>query len=223
MGMNKSKGNMYSFIDYTWNTIKGACPHGCSYCYMKRWGEQPPLHFDSHELLSNLGIGKTIFVGSSCDVFARNIPEQWILDTLNHCSKFDNRYLFQSKNPERMKLLEAYPQMDVVVCTTIETNRWYNDIMGNTPSPLQRAYAMMDLPFSRYVTIEPIMDFDVDNLVEMIRWFDPIQVNIGADSGNNHLPEPPGEKVLELIERLKTFTVIDQKRNLGRLLKTAEQ
>jgi hypothetical protein len=190
---------------------------------MKRWGEQLPLRFDRYEWLTNLGSGNFIFVGSSCDMFAAALPEHWITDTLDHCAKFDNRYLFQSKNPERMKLLQNYPDMKVVVCTTIETNRWYPDIMHNSPTPLQRAYAMIELPFDRYVTIEPIIDFDMDNLVEMLRWFHPIQVNIGADSGNNHLPEPSGEKVLELIDVLKTFTVVDQKRNLGRLLKTAKQ
>ena len=50
MPLNKSIGNMYNFITHTWNTIKGECPHGCSYCYMKRWGKQPPLHFDEKEL-----------------------------------------------------------------------------------------------------------------------------------------------------------------------------
>lgn len=223
MGLNKSKGNMYSWVTHTFNMIKGECPHDCSYCYMKRWGEQLPLRFDRYEWLTNLGSGNFIFVGSSCDMFAAALPEHWITDTLDHCAKFDNRYLFQSKNPERMKLLQNYPDMKVVVCTTIETNRWYPDIMHNSPTPLQRAYAMIELPFDRYVTIEPIIDFDMDNLVEMLRWFHPIQVNIGADSGNNHLPEPSGEKVLELIDVLKTFTVVDQKRNLGRLLKTAKQ
>ena len=37
MPLNKAKGNMYPFVDYTWNVIKGECPHGCAYCYMKRW------------------------------------------------------------------------------------------------------------------------------------------------------------------------------------------
>lgn len=31
MPLNKSTGNMYKFITHTWNTIKGECPHGCSY------------------------------------------------------------------------------------------------------------------------------------------------------------------------------------------------
>jgi len=39
MGLNKSSGNMYEFITHTWNTVKGACEHDCSYCYMKRWGK----------------------------------------------------------------------------------------------------------------------------------------------------------------------------------------
>jgi molybdenum cofactor biosynthesis enzyme MoaA len=33
MGLNKSTGNMHEFITHTWNTIKGECPHGCSYCH----------------------------------------------------------------------------------------------------------------------------------------------------------------------------------------------
>jgi hypothetical protein len=39
-----------------------------------------------------------------------------------------------------------------------------------------------------------------------------------ADSGNNHLPEPPKEKVIELISELQKFTTIYQKKNLRRLV-----
>jgi hypothetical protein len=63
------------------------------------------------------------------------------------------------------------------------------------------------------------MDFDVDELVELIQACNPDQVNIGADSGNNHLPEPSKDKLQTLIYRLSKFTTIDQKRNLSRLLK----
>ena len=63
------------------------------------------------------------------------------------------------------------------------------------------------------------MDFDLDEFITMIEECEPLQVNIGADSGNNHLPEPSKEKLLALIGRLKMFTVIDKKTNLERLLK----
>lgn len=45
------------------------------------------------------------------------------------------------------------------------------------------------------------------------------QVNIGADSGGNHLPEPSAAKVLALIEELVKFTTVERKKNLARLLK----
>jgi hypothetical protein len=219
MGLNVSKGNMYSWVTHTWNTIKGECPHGCSYCYVKRWGKQKPVRFDESELKTDLGTGNTIFVGSSCDMFAEDIDLNWILATLIHCRKFNNTYLFQSKNPGRMVDCFRWMPERSLVCTTIETNRWYPEIMGKTPHPEERATMMELFSTSAFVTIEPVMDFDLGPLVDLIRMCNPAQVNIGADSGNNNLPEPSKEKLLSLIDELKKFTVIDQKRNLQRLLK----
>jgi len=220
MGLNVSKGNMYSWVTHTWNTVKGQCPHDCHYCYMHRWGQQKPVRFDEKELMTDLGNGNFIFVGSSCDLFARPIPNEWITETLNYCRAFvGNDYLFQSKNPEGFKDFEMYIPKSSRLCTTIETNRHYPE-MGDTPHPFVRSEDMYDLSdWKRYVTIEPIMDFDLEEMVNIVRWCSPEQVNIGADSGNNGLPEPSKEKLVQLIDALKEFTVIDQKRNLARLLK----
>ena len=73
---------MYDWINYTYNTVKGKCPHDCHYCFMKKWGEQPALHFDEKELKTGLGKSNFIFVGSSCDLFAKAISEKWITDTI---------------------------------------------------------------------------------------------------------------------------------------------
>jgi phosphoadenosine phosphosulfate reductase len=43
-------------------------------------------------------------------------------------------------------------------------------------------------------------------------------LNIGADSGHNNLPEPPKEKVIELVNELEKFTLVLQKKNPGRIL-----
>ncbi len=216
--VKNKKSNMYQFIDATWNTIKGECFHDCSYCYMKRWGKLKPVRFDEKELKTDLGTGNFIFVGSSCDMFTDETNIEWIFKTLNHCKKFDNSYLFQTKNPENIPVLNL-PKKSIV-CTTIESDCYYPEIMRNAPHPMQRSIAMQKLSenFNTYVTIEPIMDFHLEHLVKMIKRCNPKQVNIGADSGNHKLPEPSSEKVLMLIKELEKFTVIHNKSNLQRLL-----
>jgi DNA repair photolyase len=222
MGLNLSKGNMYEFITHTWNTIKGECYHDCSYCYMKRWGKLKPVRFDEKELKTDLGTGNFIFVGSSCDMFAENIPDEWIKKTLKHMEKFDSKYLLQTKNPTRvLDFIDACVITDkCVICTTIESNKDLLEIKRNSPDVFKRAMAMNELSqiIDTYVTIEPIMDFDMDIMVQLIKECNPKQVNIGADSGRNNLPEPSKEKVLQLVSELQKFTIIHNKSNLQRLL-----
>ena len=217
---------MYGFITHTFNMVKGTCPHGCEYCYMSKRGKLNPPRFDRKELKSDLGSGNTIFVGSSCDMWAEEIPTDWIAWTLLHCQKhWNNRYFFQSKNPSRfLEFVTNCINFDnlvreVTFCTTIETNRIYTQ-MGNTPSPKVRAIFMEGLSkvFPTHLTIEPIMDFDIDKLLYLALTCNPIQVNIGADSKGCKLPEPSAEKVKELIKELKKFTKVYEKSNLKRLL-----
>ncbi len=210
---------MYGFVNYTWNAIKGKCSHDCSYCYMKRWGEQKPLRLDEKELKTDLGEGNFIFIGSSCDVFAEDVPEEWILKVLIHCLKYPkNKYLFQTKNPRRLVHFTArytFPK-DVIFGTTIETNR---ASPSKAPSTEQRTYWMMEFyPFTKkMITIEPIMDFDLEILVHWIKLIKPEFVNIGADSTRNNLPEPSSEKVGKLIKELEKFTKVNLKDNLKRI------
>jgi hypothetical protein len=219
MPLRESKGNMYSWVTHTWNTVKGECPHGCSYCYMKRWGKQKSIRFDEKELQTHLGANNVIFIGSSCDMFAKQIPVEWILETVHYARLFANINLYQTKFPERFYFLRNEFNDTDRFCTTIETNRRYDDIMGKTSDPHNRAYYLGEMPFNRYLTIEPIMDFDLHDLITLVKIVNPVQVNIGADSGNNNLPEPSKEKLLALIYELQKFTVIDKKNNLNRLLK----
>jgi len=216
MALNKSKGNMYPWVTHTWNAIKGKCPHDCSYCYMKRY-PQPELHFDEEELKTDLGSGNIIFVGSSCDDFALSIPSMWVDRQLTICRFFpDNRYLFQSKMCGRFSLFK-FPD-NTILGTTIETNRYYHGIT-KAPRPWERMMAMTCIEnYPKMVSIEPIMDFDIDVLVRWMLEIKPEFVSIGADSGNNHLPEPSSDKVKALIEALKDITEVKVKDNLKRLM-----
>jgi DNA repair photolyase len=178
--------------------------------------KQNPIHFDEKELKTNLGSGNFIFVGSSNDMFAKEIPEEWILKTLEHCGKFDNKYLFQTKNPENIRRILPYQS---VVCVTLETNRLYPLIMKNSPQPIKRVEHMKLIRHPLYIKIEPIMDFDSNNFVEMLKDCCPVQINVGADSCGNNLPEPSKDKILDLISALKKFTTVKLKKNLNRLLR----
>jgi len=215
--MNKSKGNMYPDVTYTWNPIRGKCPHECIYCYMKifKVGE---LRLDEKALKENLGSGNIIFVGSSTDMWAKAIPHEWIEKVLEHCRKFDNTYLFQSKNPERFNYFEHEFPTKIILGTTLETNR-SNDY-SKAPQPRERAEEMIKLKevgVKMMISIEPIIEFDLDEFVEMIRRIKPEFVSIGADSKGHNLPEPKPQKVEEMIRVLRKFTDVKIKDNLRRI------
>lgn len=218
--LNKSKGNMYDWCDFTWNVIKGECPHQCSYCYCKKWGKQSPLHFDEKELKTDLGNGNFIFVGSSCDMWADDIPVEWIELVLEHCRLHPhNTYLFQSKNPQRIIDWTCDFPPKTLIGTTIETNRTYSDEVYKAPYRRDRYIAMTKYDSYKMVSIEPIMDFDLDVIVEWMREIKPQFVSIGANTNYKvQLPEPPSEKVKILIEALQQFTEVKLKSNLRHLL-----
>ena len=72
-----------------------------------------------------------------------------------------------------------------------------------------------DLGIDTYVTIEPIMDFDLDEMVNLIKRCKPEQVNIGKNTNKMvQLPEPPKNKVLSLIDELLKFTTVHIKDNI---------
>ena len=225
MGLNKvsKNGNMYSFVTHTWNPVRGLCPYDCSYCYVKKWGNRTrPIRLDEKDLRLDLGFGKFIFICSGCDLFHPEVPEEWIKKVIEKTydnAASDNKFLFHTKNPERaVEMYEKYlPKLRSVLCATVESNIPWPGI-SKAPQPYDRIYHLKHWPGKTMVTVEPIMDFDAMTFSEMITNCKPCQVNIGADSGDNKLPEPPREKIEKLIELLAPHTKIHLKKNLRRLL-----
>lgn len=231
MALNKQKGNMYPWVDYTINFVKGKCPHGCSYCFMEKnpsWKRE--FFLDESEFDTDLGSCNTIFIGSSCDHFAGSIPYQWIDLILTHLALFpENKYLLQTKNPKRLydwihnTYLETKWNRMVIIGTTLETNRdLLPEVMGaqpRVPSPMNRQFWLRKTnAYHKMVSIEPIMDFDLDVFVKWIQNIKPDFVSIGADSKGHKLPEPNKEKTLELIKELEKFTEVKIKHNLNRII-----
>lgn len=217
MPLNIAKGNMYGFITHTWNPVKGRCPHDCSYCYMRKfWPQMSAPRLDERELHYNLGIDNFIFVGSSIDMWARMNFITWQEKVLNYCNENpQNKYLFQTKNPERY--LDHKFNDNHILCITLESNLIYEKY---TPIPQNRINAFIQKKHQhKMITIEPVMDFDIDILLTWMLKINPMQINIGADSGNNHLSEPSPEKLKTFIKLLTENRLkVHLKDNLKRLL-----
>lgn len=217
--LNKQKGNMYPFVTHTWNPISGKCIHDCSYCYMKIW-PQKELHLNEKALKDNLGKGRFIFVGSSTDMFAENVPRTWIEKALHLCRIFPNKYLFQTKNPQGIAG-HNFPLFDTTFAVTVESD--INHAVSDAPTVGERICWLLsnrDVLFAPLmISIEPVMDFDME-FVDILKSLRPTKISIGADSQGHHLPEPEPQKLREFLEALKGITQdIVIKDNLKRLLK----
>jgi DNA repair photolyase len=221
MVLNKSHGNMYPWVTHTWNPIKG-CKHACQYCYVKeletRYQYDASPRFVEEELKTRLGNNNVIFVGSASDMWGEWVDSLNIEQVLERCRRFDNEYVFQSKNPARfLGFIGRFPKKSIVG-TTIETDRYIEQV-SEAPDIPCRVEAMKRLEGKKFVSIEPILRFDLERLVRMIFQIQPSFVTIGADSKNHYLLEPDGDQIRELLKRLGKFTEVRAKRNLTRLLK----
>jgi len=220
MPINRTSGNMYADCD-TWNPIKG-CEHGCSYCYLqklaKRYGYRINPRFAPHEMNTVLKTTKILFVGSTADMFGSWVPDDWIEKVLEHCNMYPEvTYLFQSKNPERFfDWVDKFP-LNTILGTTIETN--CNFKLSKAPSVHDRCIALSSLDrFRRMVSIEPIMDFELEPFVKMIGFINPEYVSIGANTNSDaRFEEPTAMQVRNLIKKLAEFTAVKAKSNLERI------
>lgn len=225
MTVNKPSGNMYPWA-YTWNPLAGECRHKCSYCYREplkktyraidlKYSGNPRIVDRELSKIPRIPEGYRLFVCSMTDLFASDVPSNIIRRILAHCRKYPNPYLFQSKNPARFReFIDDFPQ-NTILGTTIETNK-EELIDTEAPNPKERYEAMKDLSFPKMISVEPVMDFDVDILSQWIQDIKPEFVSIGADSKDKNLSEPVEVKLIELMQLLENVD-IKCKKNLERI------
>lgn len=235
MSLTKSTGNMYPWVTHMHSHLRGACPHACPYCYATKGRAQRfaqgPLTFRREEL--NVGYGsvghvpKIIFIEHTHDLCANGVKDEWISAILKHCRETPyNHYVFQTRNTLRLDCyFAAQLPPRCFVGTTIETNR---KAPGFAPQPEFRAKGLWNFKLidgaTTFLTIEPIMDFDLPEMIDLIALAMPEWVNIGADSKGCALDEPSADKVLALIDGITALGIeIKQKTNLERLLKGGVQ
>jgi len=233
MSIQKATGNMYPWVDYVHSYLRGACLYACPYCYVqaiaKRFNNQAmmgPIRFEEKEFKVDYDIpkydGKTIFIEHTHDLFHESVNKKWIDEIFHKCERASfTKFVFQTRNTLRAYNLVkvAHLQQNITFGTTIETN--YE--LGNAPLAQKRARGIKELKaigFQTFVTIEPILKFDRDRMINILAFSEPDFVNIGADSKGTGLEEPSAAEVLALIEGIKDLGIeIRTKRNLDRLLK----
>ena len=226
MGLSKSKGNMYKFVTHCSTHIEGRCAHDCKYCYVSGTAHARPPKYDGlirlneAEFNTQYGEGKTIFVEHCNDIFGPGVKDAWVRRIMAHCCTWpNNTYVFQSKNPKFRRFRNFLPPQSLLG-VTIETNR---DMTGITKAPapaerVMRMQAIAGMGHHAFVTIEPILRFDLDELVQMVKSIDPVFVNIGADSKNHGLEEPTIEEVEVLASRIAELGIeVKEKHNMERL------
>lgn len=233
MPLNKTSGNMYEWVTHTWPCLHGACPHDCKYCSTKAMGIRYQQVRDCYEGIPrfnkrdeniNLGTGKSIFVANTSDLFATGVPDEVIEQILSICRRYPtNTYILQSKNPGRMfKWIGVMPPQ-VLLGTTLETDDFKIAMeWSKAPEPWDRVRDMREIKLwhgsKSFITIEPIMRFDLARMLQYLKTAQPDFINIGADSKGTGLPEPSWEEVQALIAGIKAMGIeVREKTNLDRL------
>lgn len=222
--------NMYAGSKKQWNPFVG-CEHGCTYCIpsfqrqakrqkqrcMKCYEFKPHFHIErlSRHLMRKTKIGEFVSVCLMGDVAFATADQ--LCTIIHHIGAHPEvTCLLQSKDPRCFNRFEdSYPEesfpRNLILGTTIETNRDTSNI-SKAPQTLYRSSDLEHVNHSRKsVTIEPIMDFDMDDMVFLVKQVEPEIVWIGYDNHKCGLPEPSIEKTRELIAELEKFTKVIQK------------
>lgn len=219
---------MFKSITRTWNVFVG-CEFNCTYCnarklaltrlkHLERYKDGFKPHLVESELNRTFKPGEFVFVAYMGDIaFCPAGDMSRIIARTVHFPKTD--FLFMSKDPRCFKgwLLDLLP--NVVLGTTLESNIVYP--FSKAPTPYERTLALGKNRYPRkMVSIEPVMDFNLNGFIQYIGYIKPEIIEVGADNYHNNLPEPSPEKLEQLLTALRDICPrVIEKDGLDRLLK----
>ncbi len=212
------------------------CAFNCVYCSFNRFIKLSPCQDcrdnknHSHmEVLQRTPLktkeGEFITCGLAGDVSFMEIHD--FRDVLTYCEKWSDRtFLIQSKNPEFFVQFSNQIPANVIIGTTIETNKdvFYDDMyypyycnISDASATCHRVSAMKRLQCRKAVTIEPILAFNHEVMLKWITTIIPEMIFVGYANDRNQgkkfkLPEPKMEDTMHLIDELRRagFTVFEK-------------
>ena len=216
--------NMYPDTK-TWNRSVG-CLYDCVYCRpsFQRQLKRVARHIGcqacydytphNHPNRTTIPSAPIVFVYGTGDItFYEPAQVRVTFEIIDHHKpRMNKTYYFQSKNPYCFnRFMDWFTRRTdkVILLTTLETNRdiGYHKISKATrPTPRFKDFYELDYP-RKVVTVEPVLDFDLDEFAEMFLqlqaqgsleyvWF-------GFDSKNCGLPEPSEEKAQKFVDILE--------------------
>lgn len=214
---------MFSFITKCWNPIVG-CPHQCVYCWARKLAEtRLSIVSDYYKdfttpkliekrLKQKFKPNDFVFVSDMGDAWSRIVDIRWQAAVVAVARMNpETTFLYMTKDPYGYVRFEReafrFPD-NVLLGITIETNR---DTLKISHAPMTEArylYFRKVQHKRKFVSIEPIMDFDLDTLVSWIKDLKPEMVAAGYDNYKNGLVEPTLEKTNRLIVELGEFTKV---------------
>lgn len=134
------------------------------------------------------GLGKTIFVCSTADLFGEWVPDEWIEQVFESCKKaLNHRYLFLTKNPKRYYELAQKGKLPE------EESFWYGSTVTSPDMPV-----FFSATHNTYVSIEPILspfeqsEGHTNDLIEKVDWF-----IFGAETGKRKDKVVPKKEWIE--------------------------
>ena len=222
----KPKGKMFNLVTETWNPVTG-CLYECKYCWARALantklknshrysnGFKPMLN--DLEFRKKFKKGDFVFVSDMGDLFGSFVPAEWIRKVLDHVRQFpDALFLFLTKNPSRYLDFVLEMPENAILGVSIETNndqRLKSQKISGAPPVTERYAAMKKLDWDKkFVSIEPILDFDLEILSGWIENIYPFLIYIGYDNYNHNLAEPLMSKTQSLIDRISNDALVIKK------------
>jgi DNA repair photolyase len=186
---------------------------------------EPAVLTDKHE---NFWKYSYIFVGSFCDMFHPTISDDALRQVMDEVRKYNGvilrstecdvkwqqfipQFLLCTKNPQRyvalmLKYGDDFFPANVIFGITVESNRDYPNVSKAPELQTHRlmvAQILSETGVRVFLSIEPILDFDMMQFVRAVRLIKPWAVAVGFDNYGNHLPEPTTEEVMQLVSELE--------------------
>lgn len=197
----------------TWNVFVG-CRFNCSYCsarnlaltrlkHSPRYRDGFEPHIVESEITRHFKPGDFVFIAYMGDIsFA---PPQHLNFILVQVSRQPEvRFLMCTKDPWLYRRIGPKFPDNLYLGTTLETNRDLG--LSEAPTPFQRYDALLGVKHPhKFVSIEPICDFDLIRMCIWISKLSPDFIEVGADNYHNGLQEPPWEKVEGLLRQLRDY------------------